>query len=349
MVGFKGFSCCKLGKNSIFEAVFGGESKGSWGEYGLYQCVLARKNFENFLISVMQNDTFDPYKGMKKIKTRSTMSDSVRQYDPLNNFFFYKVFGEKGNEVQLLGFINAVLGKTGNDKFVSVEILENKNFMAEIMSGKSCSLDVRAQLQNGTMVNIEVQLQDEHNMDRRSLFYLSKEYVKRLKAGKNYIELQNVIAINIVDYDFPKTKNFHSCFHLREDTEPDIILTDALEIHFINMVKYRKQGKERLDDPLCRWLAWLNKNSPQELLEEVVKMDTAIQSADMRMLHLTMSEEEIDTYERMMKAEMDRVSAVTYLLKKQEVTIARNALAKGSTPEFVSEITGLSLEEIAKL
>ena len=30
-------------------------------------------------------------------------------------------------------------------------------------------------------------------------------------------------------------------------------------------------------------------------------------------------------------------------------TIARNLLAKGSAPEFVSEITGLSLEEIAKL
>jgi len=29
--------------------------------------------------------------------------------------------------------------------------------------------------------------------------------------------------------------------------------------------------------------------------------------------------------------------------------IARNLLAKGSTPEFVHEITGLSLDEIAKI
>jgi len=34
-------------------------------------------------------------------------------YDPLNNFLFFKIFGEKGDEVQLLSFINAVLGKTG--------------------------------------------------------------------------------------------------------------------------------------------------------------------------------------------------------------------------------------------
>jgi len=34
---------------------------------------------------------------------------------------------------------------------------------------------------------------------------------------------------------------------------------------------------------------------------------------------------------------------------EEKLTIARNLLAKGSTPDFVSEITGLSLEEIAKL
>jgi len=163
---------------------------------------------------------------MKNTTTRSS------KYDPLNNFLFYKIFGEKGNEVQLLSFINAVLGKTGEDKFASVEIQENKSFMAEIMGGKSCVLDVRAKMPNGAMVNIEVQVSNEKNIDRRSLFYLSKEYVRRLDEGGDYVELPNVIAINIVNYNFPKTRNFHSCFHLREDNEREIILTDALEIHF---------------------------------------------------------------------------------------------------------------------
>ena len=36
-------------------------------------------------------------------------------------------------------------------------------------------------------------------------------------------------------------------------------------------------------------------------------------------------------------------------LEEGQRTIARNLLAKGSAPEFVSEITGLSLEEIGKL
>jgi len=246
------------------------------------------------------------------------MSGSARQFDPLNNFFFYKIFGEKGDEVQLLGFINAVLGKTEDDKFVSVDILENKSFIADFLGGKSCILDVRARLQNGTMVNIEVQLRNQYNLDRRSLFYFSKEYASDLEAGDDYIELPNVIAINIVDYDFPKTKDFHSCFRLREDSERDIILTDALEIHFINMVKYRKQSKNKqgLDDPLCRWLTWFNKNTSPEILEEVVKMDTAIQNADIRMTSLTKDEEAMDTYRRMQMAEYDRRAELYYARKE---------------------------------
>jgi len=36
-------------------------------------------------------------------------------------------------------------------------------------------------------------------------------------------------------------------------------------------------------------------------------------------------------------------------IEQEKLTIARNLLAKGSTPDFVSEITGLSLEEIANI
>ncbi|MCL2765685.1 MAG: Rpn family recombination-promoting nuclease/putative transposase [Treponema sp.] len=266
--------------------------------------------------------------------------------DPLDDFIFYKVFGETGDEVQLLSFINAVLGKKGDDKFVSVEILENTSYMAEIMGGKSCTLDVKAQLPTGAMVNIEVQLDDRYNMNRRSLFYLSREYNRILKFGDNYNKLPDLIAINIVNYNFPATKNFHSCFHLREDTEHDFVLSKALEIHYINMVKYRKQGKGKLDDPLCRWLAWLNRNSSAEHLEEAINMDAAIKAADERMVNVTtMSADEFDAYFRYKQAKWEQAHAINEV----KTMIARNALSKGATLEFISDITGLSREDIKEI
>ena len=82
-------------------------------------------------------------------------------YTPLDNFFFYKVMGEKGDEVQLLGFINAVLHRTGENRFRSVEILENKTFSAKVKGDKSNTLDVRAVLQDSTRTNIELQILSE--------------------------------------------------------------------------------------------------------------------------------------------------------------------------------------------
>ena len=288
------------------------------------------------------------------MKNKTLRSAYERKFDPLNNFFFYKIFREKGNEIQLMSFINAVLDKSGNNKIVSVEIQENTSFMAEILGGKSCILDVRAKLPNGSLVNIEVQIRNKHNIDRRSLFYFSKVYTSKLKSGYDYIELPNVIAINIVDFDFPPTQSYHSCFHLCEDTERDIILTDAIEVHFINMVRYKKQLNDKsneqfLNDPLCRWLAWFDKDSPTELLQEVIKMDSTIQTADDRMEHITQSEEEMWAYTRHLMAQCDRTAELNYGISKIREEIAQNLLSKGSTLEFVQEITGLDMETIQKL
>ncbi|MDR2048487.1 MAG: Rpn family recombination-promoting nuclease/putative transposase, partial [Treponema sp.] len=126
----------------------------------------------------------------------------AERLNPLNDYLFLKIMGEKGDEEQLLGFLNAVLKRTGKDKLVSVEIIENKIFPAEVIGDKSSILDLRALLAEGTRITIEVQLRNLGNMDRRSLFYWSREYSKGLEAGQDYEELPNVIAINIVNFEY---------------------------------------------------------------------------------------------------------------------------------------------------
>ena len=261
--------------------------------------------------------------------------------------------GEKGDEIQLLAFINAVLGKTGDDQFTSIEILEDKTLTPNVIGGKTGILDVRAVLHGKKRVNVEVQLRDQHNMDKRSLFYLSKEYTKWLKEGEDYTELPDIIGINIVNFDFPSTEHYHSSFHLREDTERDIILTNALEIHYINMVKYRKQRNKNLSDPLCRWLIWFNKNSPPKLIEEVVKMDNAIQVAAERMLNLTVDVDVITAHDKMLMASCDRTSEINFAhskgIEKGILLIAKNLISEGSSTEFIQKITGLDLNTIEAL
>jgi len=109
------------------------------------------------------------------------------------------------------------------------------------------------------------------------------------------------------------------------------------------MVKYREQVREdsikqSLNTPLFRWLAWLDKNSSPELLEEAVKMDTAIKTADRRLEHVTQDDEDMWAYTRYLMGECDRTA---------ELNFAREEGAKQGT-QYVLDLLdqGLSTEEI---
>ena len=293
---------------------------------------------------------------------RGMETSTFQRLDPLDDYIFLKVMGEKGDEVQLLGFLNAALGRSGNDRLVSVEIIENKNLTPEFLGDKASVLDVRAKLQDGTRVNIEVQLRNQGNFEKRSLFYWSREYAKGIEKGNDYIKLSPVVCINIIDFPMLETENFHTIFHLREDKESHLVLTDMLEIHFIDMVKWGKLGeKDIVNDPLHRWLTYFDHTSPPELVEEVVNMDSAIKMANDRQAHVSSDEESRQLYEMRQKAWWDWNSSINYARREGEEKgkiegmeqgvkdVARNALAKGLSPEVIHDITGLDLQAIEKL
>jgi len=291
------------------------------------------------------------------VKT-TTSIQPLKRINPLNDFLFLKVMGEKGDEPQLLGFLNAVLGRTGENRFTSVEILENKSLVAQAIGDKTSILDVRAVLQGGTRINVEVQLRNLHNMDKRSLFYWSREFIKSLDAGQDYKELPRVITINILNFEFLPAGDFHTCFHLREDQDKTL-LTDVLEIHYLDMVKWRKlESKDIVNKPLHRWLAWFDPGSPPELVAEVVKMDNTILKAQERQDHISSDEDALLIYEMRQKAQWDHISEMNYAreegmkeglekgTQEERFRTASNFKKLGVSLEIIAQATGLSVEEI---
>ena len=113
----------------------------------------------------------------------------MQRLKPLNDYIFGKMFGEKGDEEQLLSLLNAILSKTKRGKLVEIEIVEHRTFTAEVIGDKTSILDIRAVAEGGVKINIEVQLRDYGNMDRRSLFYWSREFAGGLDRGEDYSRL----------------------------------------------------------------------------------------------------------------------------------------------------------------
>ncbi|GHV92959.1 hypothetical protein AGMMS50268_34620 [Spirochaetia bacterium] len=183
-----------------------------------------------------------------------------------------------------------------------------------------------------------------------SLFYWSREYTRSLDAGKDYLELPNVIAINIVNFEFLPTGDFHTSFHLWEDTDRSVMLTDALEIHFVDMIKFKAlREKDIRNNPLHRWMSWFDKDSSPELVKEIVKMDTAIQKAQERVDYVTIDKETLRAYQMREMALSDYTSGINHAKRETQKEIARNLKGIGVPLEQIAAGTGLSAREIEKL
>jgi predicted transposase/invertase (TIGR01784 family) len=274
----------------------------------------------------------------------------MKRLNPLNDFLFLKVMGEEGNEVQCLSFLNAVLGSKNKAPVKLIKILENRTFTAEIIDDKSCILDVRAQTDKGEKINIEVQLADLHNMEKRTLYYWGREYTKGIVSGDDYIALPRVININIVNFDQIKLDNFHTCFHLWEDDHKDYLLTDVLEIHFINMIKYKNlEIKDIENSSLVRWLTFFDKDSSKDKLEEVIQMDTAISLANDRLNFVSQDQDFLRIYEAREKALSDWTTGINTGIRKKTIEIAKNLLQMKIPIEQIQEATGLDIETIKSL
>ncbi len=85
------------------------------------------------------------------------------------DFAFKQLFGTKGNEEILTGFLNAILEEFLDALIVFLQ-LEDPHLHKSYEDDKLSILDLLATLDNGKQVNIEIHLRNTHDMVKRSLY-----------------------------------------------------------------------------------------------------------------------------------------------------------------------------------
>ena len=280
---------------------------------------------------------------------------NMQRLKPLNDFIFKKLFGEKDDEIILLSFLNAILSKTYTEPLTEIIIIENKELTKEMLEDKTGRIDVRAKTQNGEQIDVEVQLTDQNNMDKRTLFYWGKLFLEGIKQGEDYTNLKKVITINLVNFNYLETKDYHSSFHLWEDSEKDYLLSDVMEIHFIELPKFRKNKLENIKEgnkELNRWLSFLQQDISEERLEEIIKMDPAIKMAEEKLEKLSHDPDTIALYRAREDSAHERANLISTGIQRgihqRNIELAINLLDI-LDDETISQKTGLSVEEVKKL
>ena len=75
----------------------------------------------------------------------------------------------------LIGFLNAVLKLPPGQALIQVELMD-REIDPEHLMDRGARLDVLARTETGILINIEVQVANQYNIDKRSLYYWAALY-----------------------------------------------------------------------------------------------------------------------------------------------------------------------------
>ncbi|QAA33579.1 Rpn family recombination-promoting nuclease/putative transposase [Clostridium manihotivorum] len=285
--------------------------------------------------------------------------------DPKVDFVFKNIFGSDKNPEILISFLNAILKP--KDKITAVEIKGN-DIEKQFIEDKYSRLDVKATTSNNEIVNIEIQLKNEYNMVKRSLYYLSKMQEAQLAEGEAYSNLCRTICINILNFKYLNTESFHTGYRLKE-IETNEELTDIIEMHFIEIPKLKDNTDEK--DMLVAWTEFL-KNPESEKVRSLELTVEEIRQAKDKLIKMSNDSVQREIYEMRAKILKDKVSALNKAKeegiqqgleqgiqqgikkgleqgeKNKAIAIAKNLLDV-LDDETISLKTGLLIEEVEKL
>ena len=110
----------------------------------------------------------------------------MKDINPRVDIAFKKIFGVEENKDLLISLINAVM--SAEDQVKEIELLNPYN-IKDFKRDKLSVLDIKAKSVDGRRFNIEIQVTDEADYDKRALYYWAKLYAEQLKEGDDYSRL----------------------------------------------------------------------------------------------------------------------------------------------------------------
>ena len=124
----------------------------------------------NYILLIMQKNKNNLTYRLNKLLKNSTIKKGRRYMQKLkltNDFIFKKVFGKKGNESILKDLLEAIL----KIKIEKIEIQAEVELERELIDDKTGILDIEATIDDSTVIDIEMQMQNQYNMKERTLYY----------------------------------------------------------------------------------------------------------------------------------------------------------------------------------
>ena len=226
--------------------------------------------------------------------------------NPLNDYLFKFIFGREERKRITLSFLNAVLGLTEENELRDITFID-REIDPQFEEDKLSRLDLFGIADDGSRINIEVQLVNLRNMEKRTLYYWAKMY-QSLHRGEDYEQLNRAITINLLNFSLLPQKQAHTMYGLY-DLPSGHRLTEDIEIHFLEIPNFEVKSVREMKR-LDRWLAYFSNKLTEPETEALAMSEAAIQEA-MKAEHVFMQDDiERWQYEQREKAIRDYISGM---------------------------------------
>ena len=189
--------------------------------------------------------------------------------NPRADLTFKKVFAD--HKDLMISFLNALLPLPDDGQVTDIEYLPFE-LIPSMPLKKDTIVDVRCEDQQKRQFIVEMQMIWTADFFKRVLFNSSKAYVKQLKKGEDYEDLQPVYSLNLINEAFLNdTDEWYHDYGLVEFYFPDHVIED-MHVIFIELPKFKPHSyKDK--KMMVLWLRFLTeidedtKVAPKELME----------------------------------------------------------------------------------
>ena len=279
--------------------------------------------------------------------------------NPKADLTFKKIFGEHPHLVKSL--LNALLPLDEGKQIEHVEYMPVE-LVPENPGKKNSIVDVRCRETGGRHFIVEMQMNWNNEFQRRVVLNASKAVVKQLDEGEDYTLLQPVYSLNLINdvgFDAGPDEFYHDYAIVNVEHTDRII--EGLRFVFVELPKFKPQtiAEKKMAVLWLRFLTEIDEATEQVDAELLENPDTA--EALQILEKSAYSEGQLYAYEYFWDAVVNERVAIEGGYKRgraegreegraeERIVNARKMKAKGFPIEDISDITGLTIEEIAAL
>ena len=206
---------------------------------------------------------------------------------PMYDVVFQCLFSQKNINITK-NMISALI----EEEVKSIKINDTKELFREYPEDKLGILDLEAEVNNNEVIDVEIQLINRNNLPERLLMYFSKLYSMQVKIGKDYEKAKRVVIVAITNFDIDLTKQIkemETIWNLRERNHPNLVLTNKIEIHIINIMKAESEYIHNSKNKKAQWMMFI-KDPNSEEVRSVVKENKEIKEAVVEVIKLSEDE-----------------------------------------------------------